>query len=277
MGNLGTIKTPESFTSMGRIPVMTAYCETPDCFEASLNQHSDTLEGLRHRAYRDRSRDDRVGIMICDKDRLFVEGIAALIEQWDEFDLLAKIYSYDEAFAAAKEHLPAVVLLGARVGDAPCAPVIRDILASDPGVCIMVLASSGDSREVLDALRAGAMGYGVRNELSVDRLRGTIWGMVCGEVVFDGSIRTHLQEGLRSSDGQEPAFSDADPGLMKLLTQREREILCLLMDGLSNQEVATRLFISEPTVKKNVSRIIDKLQVQNRVQAAVYAARHLPR
>lgn len=47
---------------------MTAYCETPDCFEASLNQHSDTLEGLRHRAYRDRSRDDRVGIMICDKD-----------------------------------------------------------------------------------------------------------------------------------------------------------------------------------------------------------------
>ena len=131
--------------------------------------------------------------------------------------------------------------------------------------------------EVLDALRAGAMGYGVRNELSVDRLRGTIWGMVCGEVVFDGSIRTHLQEALRSSDGQEPAFSDADPGLMKLLTQREREILCLLMDGLSNQEVATRLFISEPTVKKNVSRIIDKLQVQNRVQAAVYAARHLPR
>ena len=139
---------------------MTAYCETPDCFEASLNQHSDTLEGLRHRAYRDRSRDDRVGIMICDKDRLFVEGIAALIEQWDEFDLLAKIYSYDEALAAAKEHLPAVVLLGARAGDAPCAPVIRDILASDPGVCIMVLASSGDSREVLDALRAGAMGYG---------------------------------------------------------------------------------------------------------------------
>lgn len=256
---------------------MTAYCETPDCFEASLNQHSDTLEGLRHSAYRDRSRDDRVGIMICDKDRLFVEGIAALIEQWDEFDLLAKIYSYDEALAAAKEHLPAVVLLGARVGDAPCAPVIRDILASDPGVCIMVLASSGDSREVLDALCAGAMGYGVRNELSVDRLRGTIWGMVCGEVVFDGSIRTHLQEALRSSDGQEPAFSDADPGLMKLLTQREREILCLLMDGLSNQEVATRLFISEPTVKKNVSRIIDKLQVQNRVQAAVYAARHLPR
>ena len=53
---------------------MTAYCETSDCFETSLNQHSDTLEGLRHRAYRDRSRDDRVGIMICDKDRLFVEA-----------------------------------------------------------------------------------------------------------------------------------------------------------------------------------------------------------
>ena len=65
--------------------------------------------------------------------------------------------------------------------------------------------------------------------------------------------------------------------MLKLLTQREKEILCLLIDGLSNQEVAARLFISEPTVKKSISRIIDKLQVQNRVQAAVYAARHLPR
>lgn len=255
---------------------MTTHCETPDDLEGSLSQHSEALEELRQRAYWDRSQDDTVGIMICDKDRLFVEGIAALIEQWDEFDLLAKIYSYDDALAAAKEHLPSVVLLGARVGDAPCVPVIRDILASDPGVCIMVLASSGDSREVLDALRAGAMGYGVRNELSVDRLRGTIWGMVCGEVVFDGSIRTHLQEALLASDSKRPAPPDGEPGLLKLLTQREKEILCLLMDGLSNQEVAARLFISEPTVKKNVSRIIDKLQVQNRVQAAVYAARHLP-
>lgn len=153
---------------------MTMHSEIPDDLGEPLDQHSDTLDGIRHRAYREQSREDTVGIMICDKDRLFVEGIAALIGQWDEFELLAKIYSYDDALAAAKEHLPAVVLLGARVGDTPCAPVIRDILASDPGVCIMVLASSGDSREVLDALRAGAMGYGVRNELSVDRLRGTI-------------------------------------------------------------------------------------------------------
>ena len=245
---------------------MTMYRETPDSSEEPLSQHSGTLDDIRHRAYREQSREDTVGIMICDKDRLFVEGIAALIE-----------HSYDDAIEAAKEHLPAVVLLGARVGDTPCAPVIRDILAFDPGVCIMVLASSGDSREVLDALCAGAMGYGVRNELSVDRLRGTIWGMVCGEVVFDGSIRTHLQEALLASDSKVPAPSDGEPGLLKLLTQREKEILCLLMDGLSNQEVAARLFISEPTVKKSVSRIIDKLQVQNRVQAAVYAARHLPR
>lgn len=100
--------------------------------------------------------------------------------------------------------------------------------------------------------------------------------MVCGEVVLDGSIRTHLQEALLASDSKTPVPSGEEQGLLKLLTQREKEILCLLMDGLSNQEVAARLFISEPTVKKNVSRIIDKLQVQNRVQAAVYAARHLP-
>lgn len=256
---------------------MTMHSEIPDDLGEPLDQHSDTLDGIRHRAYREQSREDTVGIVICYKDRLFVEGIAALIGQWDEFELLAKIYSYDDALAAAKEHLPAVVLLGARVGDTPCAPVIRDILASDPGVCVMVLASSGDSREVLDALRAGAMGYGVRNELSVDRLRGTIWGMVCGEVVLDGSIRTHLQEALLAFDSKTPVPSGEEQGLLKLLTQREKEILCLLIDGLSNQEVAARLFISEPTVKKSISRIIDKLQVQNRVQAAVYAARHLPR
>ena len=256
---------------------MVDHHETPDGPNEPLDSQSSTLKDLRRRAYSDRSKDDSVGIMICDKDRLFVEGLAALIEQWDEFDLLAKIYSYDDATEAAKAYMPSVILLGTRVGGTPCAPVIKEFLALDPSICIMVLASSGDAREVLDALRAGAMGYGVRNELSVDRLRGTIWGMVCGEVVFDGSIRTHLQEALVSANSKEGApLYEEEPGLMKLLTQREREILSLLMDGLSNQEVANRLFISEPTVKKNVSRIIDKLQVQNRVQAAVYAARHMP-
>lgn len=95
---------------------MTMHSEIPDDLGEPLDQHSDTLDGIRHRAYREQSREDTVGIMICDKDRLFVEGIAALIGQWDEFELLAKIYSYDDALAAAKEHLPAVVLLGARVG-----------------------------------------------------------------------------------------------------------------------------------------------------------------
>lgn len=100
---------------------MTMHSEIPDDLGEPLDQHSDTLDGIRHRAYREQSREDTVGIVICDKDRLFVEGIAALIGQWDEFELLAKIYSYDDALAAAKEHLPAVVLLGARVGDTPCA------------------------------------------------------------------------------------------------------------------------------------------------------------
>lgn len=94
--------------------------------------------------------------------------------------------------------------------------------------------------------------------------------------MFDGSIRLHLQSYLVESDSQESRLDDEpEQSLINLLTQREREVLRLLMNGDSNQEVANALFLSEPTIKKIVSRIISKLQVQNRVQAAVYGAKHL--
>lgn len=235
-----------------------------------LDLNSQALHDLRRRV-----EPSTVSVMIADDDRLFVEGISALIDQWDEFNLVAKAYTNNDALQYACDFSPAIILLGVRLGGVSAVPLIKDIHYCNPETRIMMLASSGEANDVLKALREGAVGYGVRDEMSADRFRGLIWGIVSGEVILSGSIGTRIQEELMCPG----SITDESEGtnLIKALTLREREVLALLMDGLSNTSIARKLHLSEPTVKKNISRINDKLQVENRVQAAVYAARHLTR
>ncbi len=215
-----------------------------------------------------------ISVMIADGDRLFLEGIAALIDQWDEFRLVARATSNTEALELAIQHSPAAILMGVRMQGVDATETIRAITTRVSGAHVVVIASSGEAADVLEALRAGAQGYGVREELSADRLRGVLWGALAGEVVLAGSIGTRIREVLLSpaEPADETPHSD-DLGLLETLTRREREVLALLVDGLSNAEIGQQIHLSEPTVKKNISRIIDKLQVTNRVQAAVLAAR----
>lgn len=240
--------------------------EHPEILPLDLN--SPTLHNLRRRV-----EPNKVSILIADDDRLFVEGISALIEQWEEFDLVAKAHTNKEALQYARDYAPAIILLGVRIGGASSVSTIEDILFHNPETRIMMLASSGEAYDVLRALRAGAMGYGVRDEMSADRFRGLIWGVVSGEVILSGSIGTRIKEELIRPGSLED--DSVDTNRINILTVREREILALLMEGKSNTEIAHDLHLSEPTIKKNVSRINDKLLVENRVQAAVYAARHL--
>lgn len=244
------------------------FSDQQELSDSPLDLDSPALHDLRRRV-----EPNQVPIMIADDDKLFVEGLSALVEHWDEFTLVAKAYNYNEALKYACEFTPAIVLLGVRMEGRGSAQTIKDILTCNPGVKIMVLASSGEANEVLEALRAGAMGYGVRDEMSADRFRGVIWGVVSGEVILSGSIGTRVQEELLNPGSI--AGDQSESNLINALTKREREILTLLMEGLSNAEIEKKLYIGSTTVKKSISRIINKLQVENRVQAAVYAARYM--
>ncbi|HWQ76630.1 MAG TPA: response regulator transcription factor [Syntrophomonas sp.] len=231
-----------------------------------LDLKSPVLMDLRHRIV-----STPIRVMIADEDKLFTEGIVALIDQWHEFQLIARATNPDEVLKFIIEYDPTIILMGVRMQGVKCSETIRAITANDLETRVIVIASRTDAADVLDALRAGAMGYGVREELSADRLRGVLWGVAAGEVVLAGSVGTRLQEEL-----VKPADARAlEDGFFSSLTKREREVLALLVEGMSNAEISHQLYLSEPTIKKIISQVTNKLQVTNRVQAAVLATRHM--
>lgn len=232
-----------------------------------LDHESPVLQGLRHRV-----EPGPITVMVADDDLLFAEALAALIGRWEEFSLVGCASSVAETLEMARRHKPHVILMGVNMNGEDGYDVMRSILRERPDTRLMVIVSHSDKNSLFAVLDAGACGVGVREEMSADRLRGQIWGMVGGCIIFSESLMLRMVEERGSERASRPAASQPIPP--EPLTKRESEVLALLMEGLSNAEIGRELFLSEPTVKKSVSRIIDKLHVSNRVQAAVFAARY---
>lgn len=232
-----------------------------------INHESPVLHDLRHRA-----EPDPITVMVADDDLLFSEALAALIGRWEEFSLVGCASTVAETREMARRHKPRIILLDANMNGEDDYEAMRSILRDQPDTRVMVIVSHSDKNSLFAALDAGACGVGMREEMSADRLRGQMWGMVGGCIIFAESLMQRMVEERVSERDTRPAASQLIPP--EPLTKRESEVLALLMEGLSNAEIGHELFLSEPTVKKSVSRIIDKLHVSNRVQAAVFAARY---
>lgn len=209
----------------------------------------------------------RIGIAVSSPDQLFLAGMIALVEQWDEFQVVAKATDTAGTLRACRTAKPAVCLVNTTLGDAAHLDFIRTIVKQAPDTKVIVISPSGADNDVIEALRAGIHGYCVQNSIKSDRLRGMIWGILSGAVMLFGLERSKLTHSDQTATESDPRFDS--------LTQREKDILLLLTRGFSNADIGRELYLSEATVKKNIARITDKLQVDNRVQAAVLAARHL--
>jgi len=233
-----------------------------------LDPSSKELRGI-HRTLRA----EPLRVVLADDDRLFVEGVASLLSGWEEFRLVGRAYTLEDALMLTLRLDPSVVMMGATMHGVPCADVVRRICDDSPNTRVMILASMGESGFVLDALRAGARGFGSRDELTSDRLRSLVWALACGDIAFSGSLGTQLQGALMGKDGKVSGYLESE-AYIAALDDRERTILALLEEGLSNAEISSRLYLSEPTVKKAIGSILRKLHVNNRVQAAVMYARY---
>lgn len=212
-------------------------------------------------------------VMIADDDHIFIEGIAALIREWSEFELVGRAYALEDAYDVCANIKPEAVMMAAAFKGVGCAPTVGRMLEFNPKLRVFVLASMGESGYVLDALRAGASGFGSRDEMSSSRLRSLLWAQACGDIAFSGSLGTILQGALLGGSRVTKTESAA-AACVEMLSSREKSVLALLEDGLSNAEISKRLFLSEPTVKKIIGRIIHKLHVNNRIQAAVLSAKY---
>jgi DNA-binding NarL/FixJ family response regulator len=181
--------------------------------------------------------------------------------------VIGEAASAPDAVALAVRAQPDVVVMDLNLPRVTGVEATRELVAAAPGIRVLVLTVAADERSVLDALIAGASGY-LLKDATIEEIAAGVRAAAAGESFVSPRIAHHLLGRLRGQAG--PSSSDADQAK---LSERELDILRLVAEGCDNDQIAERLFLSPRTVKNHVSSILSKLDMDNRVQAAVYAVR----
>ncbi|MBQ3301084.1 MAG: response regulator transcription factor [Eggerthellaceae bacterium] len=214
-----------------------------------------------------------IRLLIADDQSLFREGLCKIISDWDEFEVAGQAssgFGAVEAYALLK---PDIVLMDLNMPGMNGIDATKEILARWPDARVVILTVSEEGNELFETILSGACGF-IQKDTPIDMLRFQLMAAAKGETPLSGPAATKLVERMRSAVKiSSPAerherFNPADS-----LTEREHDVLALLGEGLSNSEIAQRLFISEKTVKKHLNSIYVKINVSNRAQAAIYAIR----
>ena len=206
---------------------------------------------------------DALQVAIVDDHPLLREGVAATLAAQPGIEVVAQGASVADAVRIAAERLPDIVLLDVSMPGGGLAAA-REIAATAPVIKIVMLTVSEDEEDVAAALRAGARAY-VLKGIAARELVGILRAVAAGEVYVTPSLASSLLVEM-AAPGRHPAG-----GPLQTLTERERQILERVADGDSNKEIAALLGLSEKTVKHHMTNILQKLQVRNRVEAAILA------
>jgi NarL family two-component system response regulator LiaR len=210
-------------------------------------------------------RGNRLKVVVVDDHELFRGGIVGLLAERG-IEVVGEAGLGAEGIRLASELQPDVVLMDLSMPGMSGVEATQRLSAAAPLVRVLVLTVMADDRYVIDALLAGAVGY-LLKDAPIDQIVDGIIAAANGESLISPRIATQLVRRVREPAEAGPALSGAE------LTRRELEVLELLSRGMDNPEIARALFLSQHTVKNHVSSILVKLQVENRIQAAVRAVR----
>ena len=206
----------------------------------------------------------RGAVLIVDDHDLFRRGLRLILEQHGYE--VADADAGEAALRCLRSFQADVVLMDVDMPGMSGIAATRQVLAHDPRTIVVMLSALSEDEGVLEALVAGASGYLLKNAEMRDILAG-IEAALAGASPIAPRVAAALVRRLRAAEAPQPAAAPAP-----VFSKRERQVLELLAQGCDNVEIAQRLFISSSTVKSHVSRLLEKLCVRNRVQAAVYAA-----
>jgi len=179
-------------------------------------------------------------------------------------EVVGEAGTVEEALRRIPAVHPDVAVLDVRLPDGNGVEVCRDIRADHPEIACLMLTSYTDDEALLDAVVAGAAGY-VLKQIRGDDLVSAVQKLADGQTLLDPAAIARLQERLRSDSAGDPKIA--------ALTPQEHSLLLLLAEGLSNREIAARMYLAEKTVKNYVSNLLTKMGMNRRTEAAVYAAR----
>jgi DNA-binding NarL/FixJ family response regulator len=212
------------------------------------------------------TRDDALRVLVVDDHELFRTGLRALLEE-EGFEV-ADAASGAEALATTPAFRPEVVLMDLNMPGMSGIEAAERLLASRPDASVLMLTINRDDGRVLEAVRAGASGY-LLKDAELDDIVAGIRSVAAGLSVLAPAAAGALMTEVR----REPR-TFAPSTALAALTPRERDVLALLARGCDNAEIGHRLFLSPSTVKHHVSHLLEKLGVENRLQAAAVAIRH---
>ena len=209
--------------------------------------------------------DNRYRIIIADDHLVVREAIRVMLEMEPEFEVVGEASDGNKALELAAQLKPDLVLMDIRMEGMDGVEATRLLRQQFPNMGVLILTGFGDDEVLLNAVEAGAQGF-LLKDASADEVKSAILRVVQGESHMTPSLlRKLLDELAQREQRPEPAHSE--------LTPREREVLLALSRGLSNDEIAKELVISEKTVKTHLGSIFGKLQVDGRAQAMLYAIR----
>ena len=206
-------------------------------------------------------------VIICDDQTIVRDGLEMLLKLESDIEVVGLADDGATAVELADKKKPDLVLMDLKMPVMNGVEAIRQIKARHPEIKILVLTTYDDDEWVFDAIRAGASGY-LLKDMSRDEVVKAIRGTVTGKTYVDPSVAGKVLRQASSRQTQPITL------ITSKLTDREVEVLRLIAKGFNNADIATRLFLSEGTVRNHVSAILAKLGVTDRTQAAVIAIQH---
>ncbi|MGZ9225881.1 MAG: response regulator [Anaerolineales bacterium] len=210
-----------------------------------------------------------IRVLIVDDHEIVREGLQTLLSEEADFEVVGTAADGAAALALIEKINPDVVLMDLVMPGMDGIETTRHIVSRNPAVRVLVLTTFADDQRVRTAIQAGAIGYLLKDVLRPDLLRA-LRDVAAGRPALHPEVQQYLMRevagGLSSS--QEKILPHAS------LTEREADILRLIAEGRSNKEIAAALYLTEGTIKGYVSTIFDKLGVEDRTQAALYAVKH---
>jgi DNA-binding NarL/FixJ family response regulator len=212
-------------------------------------------------------RGDTLRVLLVDDHDLFRTGLRNLLEQHG-LEVIAEASTGMEAVRLVRELAPEVVVMDLNMPGMTGVEATRHISSLSPLTRVIVLTISDQDEDVMDAIVAGACGYLLKDASIQDLIRG-IAAAAAGEALISPHIAAKVLRQVRATT----ADSEGAATIRSELSDREIQVLKLIANGMDNAQIARDLVISPKTVKNHISNILMKLQIENRIQAAVYAVR----
>lgn len=210
---------------------------------------------------------NKIRILLADDHEVVRLGLKALLQQHTTMEVVAEASNGEEAVQKALSTRPDVVVMDIRMPGMSGVDACREIVAQLPETRVVILTTYAEDELLFSAIRAGASGY-VLKRIGSNDLVHTIEAVARGESALDPTLTSRVFQEVMQTENTKEASVFAD------LSMQELRVLALISEGLTNREIAGRLFLGEGTVRNYVSSVLSKLALSNRAEAAAYAVQH---